>query len=106
MRAITCEFPLAGRLGPQQHGEAAGVATALDVDIGVADEPDVGAGPHQAAIQRQLDGIDRGLVAPGVAGADQPAEMPGPVEMFGLAAEHRALFVADHREIEAAAGQA
>ncbi len=58
------QIELAGARGflAQQHGKATSVDGAIDVDVGIAYEPDIGAPADSTACQRQIDRRHGGLV--------------------------------------------
>ena len=97
------ELACRGRRGPHQHRRAARAGCAFEVDIRIADQPDVRAAREIA--ERELHMLDRGLVAGGIAGAGQGAEMPGPPQVIGFAPQIFAALVADDAELEALARQ-
>src|SRR5688500_9082311 len=82
-RLVARELARRGRCRPHQYRRAARTGCAFKVDIRVAHQPDIRAAREIA--EREFYMLDRGLVARGVAGAGQRAEMPGPAEMIGLA---------------------
>ena len=100
-RSSAREFTGARRLRAQQDRNAAGVAGAQHVDIGIANEPDFRPHLQTAAGERQRDGLDRRLVARRIVGADQTFEMPGPAQGLSLSAQQVAALVADHRQVVA-----
>src|SRR5258708_8116923 len=89
---------------PEQHAEAAGICGAFHVERGVADIPRL-AGADAAAVEGEQHWRRVRLVERCVTGADEPAKMRRPAEMFGLAPQHRARLVADDAKIEPVPGQ-
>src|SRR5260221_3466194 len=92
------------RACPEQHAEAAGICGAFHVERGVADIPRL-ARADAAAVEGEQHWRRVRLGERYVTGADEPAEMRRPAEMFGLAPQHRARLVADDAKIEPVPGQ-
>src|SRR5262245_9478930 len=58
----------------EQDACAAAVSGTEHVDVGVANEPNFGAGGDAAEVERQVDRVGRGLVFRGIGGSGDPSE--------------------------------
>ena len=88
-------------LGPDQDRHTAVIMAANQIDIGIADEPDMLAGLQVARIEGQLDMFTGGFVPGRIAGAGKGRKILVPAEMGRFLAEIGAALVADDGEIEA-----
>ena len=78
-RRMQRELANAGRFRPHQHWHAAGVDAAGQVDIRIADKPDVGSACDAAGGQCHINRRRIGLVAFGIKGPDDAPEVLRPI---------------------------
>ena len=80
------------QLRPDQNGCAVCILGAFKINVGIANEPDVGSGWDICTPKRQVYGVTSRLVSRGIVGTDYCTEIVCPTKMGYLCAQDVAAF--------------